>query len=65
MEEEGGQTARNKQLLTSLRDSIIDKPPYISGTLDLPDADLSLFYRVTKDDHAARFILNPSGAKES
>ena len=57
--DQSGQTARNKQLLTSLRESIIDKPPYISGTLDLPNADLSLFYRVTKDGHVARFILSP------
>ena len=57
------QTARNRQLLTSLRESIIDKPPYISGTLDLPNSDFSLFYKVAKDDHAARFIISPSWSR--
>jgi len=46
---------RNQQLLTSLRESIVDKPPYISGTLQLPDSFFSLFYKVAKDGHAARF----------
>jgi hypothetical protein len=41
-------TIRIRQLLTPL----IDKPPYISGTLQLC---FTLFYKVTKDDHAARF----------
>ncbi|KAF8495794.1 hypothetical protein F5888DRAFT_1615451, partial [Russula emetica] len=43
-------------LLTSLRESIVDKPPYISGTLQLPDSFFSLFYKVAKDGHAARHI---------
>jgi hypothetical protein len=46
---------RNQRLLTSLRESIVDKPPYISGTLQLPDFFLSLFYKIAKDGHAARF----------
>lgn len=46
---------RTQQLLTKLRESIIDKPPYISGALRLPDSYLSLFYKTTKDGNAARF----------
>ena len=46
---------RNQQLLTLLRESIVDKPPYISGTLQLPHASFSLFYKVAKEGHAARF----------
>ena len=42
-------------LLTSLRESIIDRPPYISGKLQLPASCFSLFYRVAKDGPAARF----------
>jgi len=48
-------SVRIEQLLTPLRESIIDKPPYISGKLQLPDSCFSLFYKVAKDDHAARF----------
>ena len=47
--------SRNQQLLTSLRESITNKPPYVSGTLRLPDSFFSLFYKVSKDGHAARF----------
>jgi len=35
---------------------MVDKPPYISGTLQLPESFFSLFYKVTKDGHAARHI---------
>jgi len=57
---------RVNQLLTPLRKSIIDKPPYVSGTLQLPASSLSLFYKTTKDDHAARFavywfLVHPGG----
>ena len=45
----------NQQLLTPLRKSIVDKPPYISGTLQLPDSFLSLFYVVSRNGNAARF----------
>jgi hypothetical protein len=48
-------TIRIEQLLTPLRESIINKQPYISGTLQLPDSCFPLFYKVAKDDHAARF----------
>jgi len=46
--------SRNQQLLTSLRESIVDKPPYISGTLKLPESSFSVFYKLSKDDDAAR-----------
>ncbi len=42
----------NQQLLKSLRESIVDKPPYISGTLPLPPSCFTLFY---KDGPVARF----------
>jgi hypothetical protein len=45
----------NQKLLTSLRDSIVDKPPYMSGTLQLPDPCFSIFYKIAKDGLAARF----------
>ncbi|KAI0248326.1 hypothetical protein BJV78DRAFT_1237562 [Lactifluus subvellereus] len=45
-----------EQLLTPLRTSIINKPPFASGSLQLPPSHLSLFYKVTNDDHAARFV---------
>jgi hypothetical protein len=46
---------RTQRLLTSLRESIVDKPPFISGTLQIPDSYFSLFYKLTKDGLAARF----------
>ncbi len=55
---------RTQQLLTSLQDSIVDKPPYISGTLKLPESFFSLFYKLSKDDDAARsepLTLNAKG----
>jgi hypothetical protein len=45
----------NERLLTSLRKSIVDKPPYVSGTLQLPNSCFSVFYKITKDGLAARF----------
>jgi hypothetical protein len=47
--------SRTQQLITKLRESIIDKPPYISGALQLPDSYFSLFYKVAEDGNAARF----------
>lgn len=47
------------QLLESLRDSIVNKPPYVKGTLQLPDSYFSLFYKVDKDGLAARFVGDP------
>ncbi|KAH9966987.1 hypothetical protein BJV74DRAFT_983713 [Russula compacta] len=51
-------STRVKQLVAPLLELIIDKPPYISGTLPLPDSSFSLFYKVgnVKDGHAARCI---------
>ena len=48
---------RKQEILTSLRESIVDKPPYTSGTLQLPSSCFSLFYKVTKggSDDDARF----------
>ena len=46
---------RIQQLLTPLRELIIDKPPYISGTIPLQDPCFSLLYRVIKDSNFARF----------
>jgi hypothetical protein len=60
-----GHQTHNQQLLTSLRESIVDKPPYISGTLKLPESCFLLrarnrirgvFYKLSKDDDAARHI---------
>lgn len=45
-------SARIQQLLTSLQESIVDKPPYTSGTIRLPKSLFSLFY---KDGEVARF----------
>ncbi|KAH9978305.1 hypothetical protein BJV74DRAFT_982218 [Russula compacta] len=54
----GENLTRLNQLVAPLRESIIDKPPYISGTLPLPDSSFSLFYKVgdVKDGHTARHI---------
>ena len=46
---------RDQELLTSLRESIVDKPPYTSGTLRLSDSCFSLFYKATKGGNDARF----------
>jgi hypothetical protein len=40
---------RDNQLLISLRESILDQPPYISGTLQLPNSCFSFFYKIAKD----------------
>jgi hypothetical protein len=41
--------SRNQQLISSLRESIVDKPPYISGTLQLPNSFMSLNIRHAGD----------------
>ena len=46
---------RIQQLLVPLRESITNKPPYISGTLPLPAPCFSLFYGTTEDSPDARF----------
>ncbi len=55
METEYSNLARIEEQLTPLRELIINKPPYVSGTLGLPASFFSLFYRTTKDSHNARF----------
>ncbi|KAH9986913.1 hypothetical protein BJV74DRAFT_796683 [Russula compacta] len=47
---------RIEQLLSPLRKSVINKSPYVSGTLRLPARCFSLFYKISKDSHAARHI---------
>jgi hypothetical protein len=47
-----------QQLLTPLRESIVDKPPYTSGTLQLPDSSFSLFYKATNDGNDAKYEDN-------
>ena len=55
--EKNWRNGTNQQLLTSVRESIINKPPYISGTLPLPYFCFSLFYKISKDGLDARFVL--------
>jgi hypothetical protein len=45
-----------EQLLTPLRESVIDKPPFTSGSLQLPTPYLSLFYIITREHPTARFV---------
>ena len=56
MEDHTPTQSRIQRLLTSLGESIVDKPPYTSGVLRLPKSSFSLFYKVTGEDgNAARF----------
>jgi hypothetical protein len=57
-------SASVEELLTPLRDCILDKPYYISGTCTLPTSCFSLFYKIIKDGHDARFG-DPCAAQES
>jgi len=43
-----------QRLLGPLRESIVDKPPYTSGTLRLPTSCFSLFYKANKDGNDTR-----------
>ena len=64
---DGWRNSHNQQLPTSLRESIIDKPPCISGTLPLPVSCFSLLNKSAKDGLAARLAedtLNLSSVKE-
>ena len=47
-----------KQLLDSLRNSIVHKPPFVAGSLQLPPSRLSLLYNITssEDNHATRLV---------
>jgi len=49
-------TASIDQLLSPLREAIIDRPPLASGTLQLPASQLSLFYKIARECHDARFV---------
>ena len=56
MEDHTPTQSRIQRLLTSLGESIVDKPPYTSGVRRLPGSSFSLFYKVTGEDgNAARF----------
>lgn len=44
--------ARIQQLLTPLQESIVNKPPFVSGTIPLQDYNFELYY---KDGEFARF----------
>ncbi|KAI0275941.1 hypothetical protein BGY98DRAFT_747365 [Russula aff. rugulosa BPL654] len=50
------QPTQTQQLLTPLRESITNKPPYINGTLPLPASCFSLFYKTTEGGPDARHI---------
>ena len=52
---EAAYPTRIEQVFILLRESFLNKPPYISGSLRLPASCFSLFYRTTKDGHNARF----------
>jgi hypothetical protein len=49
-----------KEQLKPLRDSIVDRPPFTSGSLQLSPSDFSLFYKINKlkDDHTARLVVS-------
>ena len=51
-------TASIDRLLSPLRESIIDKPPLASGTLQLPASHLSLFYKIARESLDARFVVS-------
>jgi len=53
--EKGTTYYSTEELLAPLRESILKKPHYISGKLQLTTSCLSLFYKLTKDGSAARF----------
>ena len=48
-----------EHLLTPLRESIIHKPPFASGSLQLRPSQFSLFYKISIDDRTARFVVWP------
>jgi hypothetical protein len=48
--------ARLKELLAPLQESIIHKPPFLAGSLQLPPSHFSLVYKVGKDDYPTRFV---------
>jgi hypothetical protein len=44
-----------KNLLLPLQKAITDTVPFVSGTLNLPATHFSLFYKIAREGHAARF----------
>jgi hypothetical protein len=46
-----------EELLAPLRESILNKPHYIGGNLQLTTSCFSLFYKLSKDGSAARFEI--------
>jgi len=54
--------ARIQQLLTPLQESIVDKPPFVSGTIPLQDSNFELYY---KDGEFARFGALTSQSQKS
>jgi hypothetical protein len=49
-------SASYEQKLTNLRNSIIHKPPFTSGSLQLSLSDFSLFYKINTHDAPARSV---------
>ncbi|KAI0302514.1 hypothetical protein BC826DRAFT_965854 [Russula brevipes] len=45
-----------KRLFLPLKKAIIDKRPFVSGTLKLPATKFSLFYKIAREGHAARHV---------
>ncbi|KAI0302513.1 hypothetical protein BC826DRAFT_904347 [Russula brevipes] len=45
-----------KHLFLPLQKAIIDKRPLVSGTLELPATNFSLFYKIAREGHAARHV---------
>jgi len=46
----------SKQLFLPLQKAIINKRPFVSGTLTLPATNFSLFYKIAREGHAARHV---------
>ncbi|KAH9968341.1 hypothetical protein BGW80DRAFT_1209075, partial [Lactifluus volemus] len=55
---------RLKELLAPLHESIIHKPPFLAGSLQLPPSHFSLVYKVGKDDYPTRHINFANAAPE-
>ncbi|KAH9956948.1 hypothetical protein BGW80DRAFT_1384939 [Lactifluus volemus] len=51
-----GESEEAKKLLAPLRESIVHKPPFVGGSLQLPPSHFYLFYKNPKDDHGTRHV---------
>ncbi|KAI0302516.1 hypothetical protein BC826DRAFT_1101412 [Russula brevipes] len=49
-------TKQLTQLFLPIQKAIIDKRPFVSGTLTLPATNFSLFYKIAREGHAARHV---------